>query len=58
MNAPIDFYIQQAAICGKAAESSDLENQRSKFLRAQKAWQEMADRRASVLAGRNKGTPE
>lgn len=58
VNAPIDFYLQQAANCAKAAESASLDNQRSKYLRAQQAWQEMADRRASVMAGRSKGTQQ
>lgn len=58
MSAPIEFYLQQAALCAKAAEATDLPNQRSKFLRSQQAWQEMANRRATVLAGRAKETTQ
>jgi hypothetical protein len=36
------FYLEQAAICGKAAEAATLSHQRDKFLTAQKAWETLA----------------
>ena len=58
VNAPIDFYLEQAANCGKAAEETLLPNERSKFLRSQLAWQAMADRRSKLVAARNKDTTQ
>lgn len=42
--ADIAFYLEQAALCGQAAEAATLDNQREKFLTAQKAWQALAVR--------------
>jgi hypothetical protein len=58
VNAPIDFYLEQAANCAKAAEETKLPNERSKFLRSQLAWQAMADRRAKLAAARIKDTTQ
>ena len=42
--ADTTFYLEQAALCGKAADAATLANQREKFLTAQKAWQALAAR--------------
>lgn len=51
MAAPEQFYLDQVANCAEAASHSTLANERDKFLRAQGAWQALADReRKSRLA--------
>ena len=54
MSAPVSFYLEQAANCAKAAEGAQLDNQRAKFLEAQVAWQELADRALHVQSEREK----
>jgi hypothetical protein len=53
------FYLEQAALCGRAAAAATLANQRDKFLVAQKAWETLAAggdaRIRSVLAGFSAG---
>lgn len=38
MAATDDFYREQAQACGEAADLAELDNQREKFLAAQRAW--------------------
>lgn len=52
MTVPIDFYLAQAANCAKSAAEAALPNQREIFLRSQKAWQDMAERKRGILDGR------
>jgi hypothetical protein len=40
-----EFYLKQAESCARQAEASLLPNQRGLHLRAQAAWQALADRR-------------
>ncbi len=54
MSAPVSFYLEQVANCARSAESAQLDNQRAKFLDAQAAWQELADRAIHVQAEREK----
>ena len=53
MTTPIDFYLQQAEICARAAEATPLANQREVMLRSREAWQAMAERKRAVLDGRS-----
>ena len=39
-----NFYLNQVATCAKAANDAALDNQRETYLRAQAAWQVLADR--------------
>lgn len=39
----VAFYLLQAEKCGKSAAEAVLENERQKFLKAQAAWQSLAD---------------
>jgi hypothetical protein len=52
MSAAGKFFLAQAAICAQAAEGAALENQRDKYLRAQAAWQALADREIRNEAAR------
>jgi hypothetical protein len=54
MSAPITFYLQQVENCAKSAEGAVLPNLRIKYLDAQAAWQELADRAIVVEAERAK----
>jgi hypothetical protein len=52
------FYLTQAEQCAKAAADTLLDNQRDKYLRAQAAWQALADREDTVKAARDKRDAE
>lgn len=52
MSTPAQFYLDQVAICARAAGASALANERAKFLRSQEAWQALADRTLAVAAAR------
>ncbi len=54
MPAPITFYLEQVASCAKSAEGAALPNLRTKYLDAQAAWQELANRAIVVEAERAK----
>lgn len=53
-----DFYIQQAASCGEAAEGATLANERDKYLQAQAAWQALADASAKTQEAARKREAE
>jgi hypothetical protein len=53
MSASGKFYLAQAATCAQAAEKTQLANQREKYLRAQAAWQALADRENGIVAARD-----
>ena len=44
MSATSDFYLARAAESALLAESTDLENVRDRWLRAESAWRAMADK--------------
>jgi hypothetical protein len=48
MAVTVAFYTQQAENCRKAASEATLANERVKFLRAQAAWQALADKMARL----------
>lgn len=52
MTVQENFYREQARLCGNAAEGADLENQRDKFLRAERAWLLLADRTGKIQSDR------
>lgn len=52
MSQSLEFYRQQADICGLAADAAKLENQRDILLKSQRAWQALADRLATTVAAR------
>jgi hypothetical protein len=54
MQQTVTFFLEQAAICGKAAEETVLPLQRERFLRSQAAWQKLADQRGETLAERRR----
>lgn len=47
------FYLAQAANCARSAAATQLDNQRETYLRAQAAWQALADREIGVKAARD-----
>jgi len=47
-----DFYLRQVALSAEAADNAALANQRDTFLRAQAAWQVLADRAGKTAAGK------
>jgi len=47
-----DFYLRQVALSAKAADETDLANQRDKYLRSQAAWQVLADRAGKTAAAK------
>jgi len=53
MSASGKFYLAQAALCALNAEQTALANQRDKYLRAQLAWQALADREIGIVAARD-----
>ena len=53
MFASSQFYLNQAALCAKSAAGTLLPNQRETFLRAQAAWQALADREIEIKAARD-----
>jgi len=52
------FYLQQVSKCAQAAADTPLANQRETFLRAQAAWQALADRETAVKDARDKREAE
>ena len=58
MSATDDFYRNQAKACAEAAERAELDNQREKFLSAQRAWEALADRTSKIQADRDARTAE
>ncbi|NKJ40841.1 hypothetical protein [Novosphingobium sp. SG720] len=52
MSEAQDFYLRQVALSAKAADESDLANQRDKHLRSQAAWQVLADRAGKTAAAK------
>ena len=53
MSASGKFYLAQAALCAQNAQGTALANQRDKYLRAQAAWQALADRETGIVAARD-----
>lgn len=58
MAAQIEFYLEQAATCAKAAEDAALPNLRDKYLDAQLAWQALADKASHIQAESEKREAE
>ena len=58
MSVSTQFYLDQAAECGRNAQSAMLENQREVLLKAQAAWQAMADRAIRTTAERDRRDAE
>jgi hypothetical protein len=58
MSTPGEFYTAQAASCAKSATDTPLPNLREKYLRAQAAWQALADREIGVRAAREQREAE
>ena len=52
MSASGKFYLAQAALCAQNAQGTALANQRDKYLRAQAAWQALAERELGIKAAR------
>lgn len=52
MSTPASFYRQQAENCARSAAATKLPNQRDTFLRAEAAWQDMADRSQRTVDAR------
>ncbi len=48
MTATPEFYRSQAEACAAAAAGAGLDNQRDKYLSAQRAWEELADRTEKI----------
>ena len=53
MSASGKFYLAQAELCALSAEKTALANQKDKYLRAQAAWQALADREIGIVAARD-----
>lgn len=53
MSVSSQFYQNQASVCARSAEGTTLPNQRDKYLRAQAAWQALADREIGIKAARD-----
>lgn len=58
MSISTQFYLDQAAQCGRNAVAAPLANQREVQLKAQAAWQAMADRAIRTAAGRDRRDAE
>jgi hypothetical protein len=58
MSASTQFYLDQAALCGRNAQSATLANQREVLLKAQDAWQAMADRAIRTAVERDRRDAE
>lgn len=54
MRGNSEFYALQIGLCGEQAAAAGLANRRSMYLRAQAAWQQLADAEARVQAERAK----
>ncbi len=57
MRATSLFYATQIEQCGRNAADAVLDNQRGMFLRAQAAWQTLADKEAAAQTERDKRLP-
>ncbi|WP_164156255.1 hypothetical protein [Sandarakinorhabdus rubra] len=57
MRATSEFLETQILSCARMAADAGLSNQRAMFLRAQAAWQALADKESVVQAERIKRTP-
>lgn len=53
MAATPEFYRSQAKACADAADLAALDNQRDKYLSAQHAWEELADRTEKIQSDRD-----
>lgn len=58
MSVSTQFYLDQAAECGRNAKVAPLENQRAIQLKAQAAWQAMADRAIQTATERDRRDAE
>lgn len=58
MRATSDFFETQIGMCARQAAEAVLTNQRDMFLRAQAAWQALADKEQLAQAERGKRLPE
>ncbi len=58
MSASSQFYIAQAAQCARSAEDTVLPNLREKYLRAEAAWQALADREIGIKEAREQREAE
>lgn len=54
MSASSNFYSTQAETCALAASKAMLDNEREKYLRAEAAWQALANREIETQAARLK----
>lgn len=52
MSVSGQFFQHQASLCAASAAGCKLDNQRETFLRAQAAWQALADREFGLKAAR------
>lgn len=53
-----EFYAIQADACSQAAQAAELPHQRDRFLRAQIAWQILADKKIEEQVGRDRRLAE
>ena len=53
MSVSSQFYLTQVAQCARSAAGASLSNERDKYLRAQAAWQVLADRELGIRAARD-----
>ncbi|NBW74541.1 MAG: hypothetical protein EBR34_01935 [Sphingomonadaceae bacterium] len=58
MSTSTQFYLDQADQCGRNAQSAALQNQRDVQLKAQAAWQAMADRAIRTATERDRRDAE
>lgn len=58
MSTSTQFYLDQAALCGRNAQTAALQNQREVQLKAQAAWQAMADRAIQTATERDRREAE
>jgi hypothetical protein len=54
MTVSSQFYLTQVVHCARSAAQSTLANERDKFLRAQAAWQALADRELGIKTARER----
>jgi hypothetical protein len=58
MSLTSDFYLTRAAECGSAADASNLDNVKERYLRSQAAWLTMANRTLKGEAMRDEAASE
>lgn len=58
MSVSTEFYLRQVAVCAKAASETPLANQRDIYLRAEAAWQALADREVRTKTAREQREAE